>query len=158
MWAMTSSIVALGAGLAATQASTPALTAVGSPGFSAVSRVVSAARAAPQARTGSLMKPGTKVTMTMPPLAAIWRSTASGTLRGWAVTACAEEWEKITGASDTRMASTMVSSDTWLRSTIMPRRFISLTTSSPKAFSPFHLGASVPLSAQVVLLEWVSVM
>ena len=70
----------------------------------------------------------------------------------------AEEWEKMTGASDTRMASSMVSSDTWLRSTIMPRRFISRTTSSPKGLSPPHLGASVALSAQVVVLEWVKVM
>src|SRR5690606_14192543 len=96
------SIVALGAGLAAFQASMPAFTAAGSPGLRALSRVISAARAAPEARTASLMKPGTKVTITMPPLPAIWRSTASGTLRGWAVTARAEEWEKITGAEDTR--------------------------------------------------------
>ena len=74
------------------------------------------------------------------------------------VTARAEEWEKITGACDTRMASSMVSSETWLRSTIMPRRFISRTTASPKAFSPPHFGASVALSAQLVVLEWVRVM
>jgi len=56
------------------------------------------------------------------------------------------------------MASYMVSSETWLRSTIMPRRFISLTTCSPKGDRPVHFGASVALSAQVVVLEWVSVM
>ncbi|MNR03384.1 hypothetical protein D3C85_1192740 [compost metagenome] len=158
MWATTSSSVALGAGLAAMKASMPALTAAGSPGFRADSRDISAERAAPEARTASLMKPGTNVTMTMPPLAGIWRSTASGTLRGWAVTARADECEKITGAVETRMASVMVSSETWLRSTIMPMRFISLTTCSPNGDRPPHLGASVALSAQVVVLEWVSVM
>ncbi len=104
------------------------------------------------------MKPGTKVTMTTPPSSDIARSTLSGTLRGWSVTARADEWEKITGASDTRMASTMVSSETWLRSTIMPMRFISRTTSSPNGDRPPHFGASVALSAQVVVFEWVRVM
>ena len=64
--------------MAAMKAVNPALTASGSPGFRAVSRDISAERAAPEARTASLMKPGTKVTMTMPPLAGINRSTASG--------------------------------------------------------------------------------
>ena len=74
------------------------------------------------------------------------------------MTARADEWEKITGASEARMASSIVSSETWLRSTIMPSRFISLTTASPNGLSPPHFGASVALSAQVVVLEWVRVM
>ena len=46
--------------------------------------------------------------MTTPPFAGSLRRTASGTLRGTSVRARAEEWEKITGASDTRSASSMV--------------------------------------------------
>jgi hypothetical protein len=98
------------------------------------------------------------VTITTPPSCGISRSTLSGTLRACPVTARAEEWEKITGASDTRMASSMVSSETWLRSTIIPSRFISRTTASPNGDSPPHFGASVALSAQVVVREWVRVM
>ena len=158
MWATTSARVASGVGWAADQAVSPASTAVGSPGFRVLSRASSPARSAFQARTRSETKPGARLIITIPPSSGIIRSTRSGTLRGWAVIARAEEWEKMTGASDTRMASSMVSSDTWLRSTIMPRRFISRTTSSPKGLRPPHLGASVALSAQVVVLEWVRVM
>ena len=74
----------------------------------------------------------TKVTITTPPFAFIRASTASGTFRGWSHSARAEEWEKMTGASETRSASSIVSSETWERSTSIPSRFISRTTSSPK--------------------------
>ena len=57
----------------------------------------------------------------------------SGTLRATSVRARADEWEKITGASDTRIASSMVSIEVWDRSTSIPSRFISRTTSSPNA-------------------------
>lgn len=40
----------------------------------------------------------------------------------------ADEWLKKTGARLTSSASRIVATDTWDRSTSMPRRFISLTT------------------------------
>ncbi len=89
-----------------------------------------------QVRTASLTKPGTKVTMTTPPFSGRRRSTSSGTLRGWSVTARADEWEKITGASVTSRTSCIVSGDVWDRSTSMPRRFISRITSRPNRVSP----------------------
>ena len=52
----------------------------------------------------------------------------------------------------------MVSGETWLRSTSMPRRFISRTTSSPKGVRPWWRGVSVAESAQPVVRTWVSVM
>jgi hypothetical protein len=73
-----------------------------------------------------------------------------------------EEWEAITGARVTRSAWKKVSSETWDTSTIMPRRFISTTTDSPKPVRPACSGGGdsfVPEeSAQVVLKEWVRVM
>ncbi len=50
----------------------------------------------------------TNVTITTPPFACTACSTSSGTLRGWSQSARAEECEKITGASETRSASSMV--------------------------------------------------
>ncbi len=93
----------------------------------------------------------------MPPLAGSWASTSSGMLRGWSQTARAEECEKITGASVTRRASRMVSAETCERSTSMPRRFISRTTSSPKRVRPPATGLSVAESAHGRLSLWVSV-
>ena len=52
----------------------------------------------------------------------------------------------------------MVSAETWARSTSMPSRFISRTTSRPKGVSPWCAGVSVAESAQSVLEECVSVM
>ena len=52
----------------------------------------------------------------------------------------------------------MTSGDTWLRSTSIPRRFISRMTSVPKAVNPLCAGVSVAESAQSLLREWVSVM
>ena len=62
------------------------------------------------------------------------------------------------GASLTRMASSIVSGDVWLKSTSMPSRFISRTTSSPNFESPPSFGLSVPESAQRTLVLWVRVM
>ncbi len=82
---------------------------------------------------------------------------ASGTLRGTSFTARADECEKITGASLTRIASSIVPGETWLRSTSMPSRFISRTISSPNADRPPSFGSSVAESAHAVFFEWVSV-
>ena len=69
--------------------------------------------------------------MQVPPLSASRASTSSGTLRGWSHTAYAEEWLKITGAVAVSRVSRMTSWLTWERSTSMPIRFISRTTSRP---------------------------
>ena len=84
-------------------------------------------------------------------------STSSGALRGLSATARAEEWLKIAGTSATSRAARMVSAETWERSTSMPIRFISRTTSTPKRDNPPRTGASVAESAQGTLLLWVSV-
>lgn len=55
--------------------------------------------------------------------------TSSGTFRDELHTDAADEWLKMTGALDTASASRMVRTDVCERSTIIPRRFISLTTS-----------------------------
>jgi hypothetical protein len=64
----------------------------------------------------------------------------------------------MTGASETRSASSIVSSETCERSTSMPSRFISRTTSSPKRVRPPWRGASVAESAQSMVFPWVRVM
>ena len=74
--------------------------------------------------------------MTTPPLGPTRLRMSSGTLRGTASSAFADECEKITGASATRSASSIVSGDTWERSTSIPSRFISRTTSSPNFVRP----------------------
>lgn len=96
--------------------------------------------------------------MATPPLAASIRSTSSGMLRGWSQTARAEECEKITGATDVASASRMVVAATWERSTSIPTRFISRTTSRPNSDRPPTRGESVAESAQSVLSLCVSVM
>jgi hypothetical protein len=104
------------------------------------------------------VKPGTKLTITTPPFFGSCRRMASGTLRGTSATARADECEKITGAWATRRASSMVSGETWLRSTSMPSQFISRTTSSPNFVRPPCSGLSAAASAHGVLLLCVSVM
>ncbi len=96
--------------------------------------------------------------MTIPPFAFTAGSTLSGTLRGCGLTARTPEWLNITGACEVSSASFIVASLTWLRSTIMPMRFISRTTCRPKSVSPSCAGASVAASAQLRFFEWVSVM
>jgi hypothetical protein len=83
---------------------------------------------------------------------------SSGTFRGTLHRARADEWEKMTGASEMRMASSMVSGAAWERSTSMPRRFISRTTSSPKRVSPSWRTVSPAESAQSRVTLWVRVM
>ena len=90
-------------------------------------------------------------------MAAIRSSTSSGALRGLSVTARAELWLKITGASATSSAARIVSAETCERSTIIPIRFISRTTSRPKAVNPPTAGRSVAESAHGVFALWVSV-
>ena len=104
------------------------------------------------------MNPGTIVTITTPPLPGSRRSTSSGTLRGWGVTPPAELCEKITGARLAAIAWRMTSGETWLRSTSMPRRFISPTTATPNGDRPLCFASSVALSAHSVVWLWVSVM
>ena len=126
-----------------------------------VEEIPSAAAASAASRSHSLAAGdtnfGTKVTMHTPPLAGSRSSTSSGTLRGWSQSARAEECEKTTGASVVSRASRMVSAETWERSTSMPSRFISRTTSRPNALSPPSTGSSVAESAQGTLSLWVSV-
>ena len=121
-------------------------------------RAASALSPASQSAHSCETNAGTNVTMQTPPLPASRASTSSGTLRGWSQTARALEWEKITGASAASSASRMVAGDTWDRSTSMPSRCISRTTSRPNSVSPPACGSSVAESAQRTLALWVSVM
>jgi hypothetical protein len=70
-------------------------------------RFLSRALAA-QAQVSAFRKPGTKVTITTPPLAGSSASTSSGTLRGCGLSAKALEWEKMTGARLAAIASFIV--------------------------------------------------
>jgi hypothetical protein len=103
------------------------------------------------------MNSGTNVTITTPPFFGSSRRMSSGTLRRWSFTALAEECEKMTDAALTRMASAIVSGEVWLRSTSIPRRFISRTTCSPNSDRPPAFGVSVPESAQGTFVLCVSV-
>ena len=96
--------------------------------------------------------------MTTPPFAGTRRRMSSGTFRGWSFTARAPECEKTTGASATSRAAAIVLGATWLRSTSIPSRFISRTTSTPKGVRPPWRGSSVAASAQRVVFQWVRVM
>ena len=97
-------------------------------------------------------KPATNVTMHTPPLAGRRRRISSGTLRGTSQMARADEWLKMIGASLASSASAMVLGATCDRSTSIPRRFISRTTSSPKRVRPPCFGSSVAASAHRVVL------
>src|SRR3712207_7378253 len=94
------------------------------------------------------MKPVTNVTITTPPLSRTRRRMESGTLRGTSAMARTDECEKITGACVTSSASLIVAGETCDRSTSMPSRFISRTTSSPNDVSPPCLALSSAASAQ----------
>ena len=63
----------------------------------------------------------------------------------------------MTGAVETSSASRMVSALTCDRSTIIPSRFISATTSRPTSLSPPSTRSSVAESAQATLSLWVRV-
>ena len=82
----------------------------------------------------------------------------SGTLRGTSVSARADECEKITGDADTLRASLIVAGDTCERSTSIPSRFISPTTSRPKSVRPPWRTVSIAASAQSSVTLCVSVM
>ena len=110
-----------------------------------------------QAAAASVRNSGTNATMQTPPPVAIAARTSSGTLRGESVRARAQEWLKRTGATATSSAWRMVSVDTWDRSTSMPSRFISRTTSTPNRVSPPATGTSVAESAHGTLSLWVRV-
>ena len=79
-------------------------------------------------------------------------------LRGTRAMARAEECEAMTGAVLIASTSSNVASETCEMSTIMPRRFISRTTSRPKSLRPALLGVSVDESAQSTFTLCVSVM
>ncbi len=104
------------------------------------------------------MNPGTNVTITTPPFCGISARTSSGTFRGTSQRARADECEKMTGARVTRSASCIVAGATCDRSTSMPSRFISRTTSSPNAVSPSCSGCAPAASAHGRLALCVSVM
>ena len=112
-------------------------------GDTALSRSCSAVCRLFQALTFGETKPGTNVTMID---ARRFSAASSGRRRARCArdrsAARATECEKMIGACDTRIASSIVSGDTWLRSTSMPSQFISLTTSSPKADRPPDFGVS----------------
>ena len=103
-------------------------------------------------------KDGTKVTITTPPFFGTRARIESGTLRGKSTRARDDECEKMTGDSVTSRASLITPGDTCDRSTIMPIRFISRTTSRPNAVSPPWAGLSSAASAQSSVTLWVSVM
>ena len=149
--------VAIGRGLAASKARWRSMAGgVVSSGSKPWARMFSSAARVHSMAAGR-MNFGTKVAIATPPLAGSWASTSSGMLRGWSQTVRDEECEKTTGASVTRRASRMVSAETCERSTSMPSRFISRTTSSPKRVSPPATGSSVAESAHGTLSLWVSV-
>src|SRR2546430_1377755 len=108
-------------------------------------------------RTASETKPGLKFTITTPPFARTILRIESGTLRTWPVSARAEECENMMGARVVWSASDIVASLTWERSTTIPSRFISCTTSRPNAERP-RRAVSVEAVAHERLRQWVSVM
>ena len=83
---------------------------------------------------------------------------ASGKFRVTSVSARQDEWEEISGATETSRACAMTSGEVWARSTSMPSRFISRTTSRPKSVSPPWRRTSLQESAQSRVTLWVSVM
>jgi hypothetical protein len=100
----------------------------------------------------------TKVIMITPPFLGSRRRIASGKFRVTSVRARHEEWDEITGAADTSSAWPMTSGEVWARSTSIPRRFISRTTSRPNAVRPPWRRTSLQESAQSRVTLWVSVM
>ena len=66
--------------------------------------------------------------------------------------------ENITGASATSRALLITAGETCERSTIIPSRFISRTTSLPNGVRPLCFGLSVALSAKSLAVAWARVM
>ena len=102
------------------------------------------------------MYSGQAVTQTTPLLSATALAMSSVMLRGWSTRARIDECDAMTGFSVIAMTSQNTLSEAWETSTIMPRRFISATTSRPKSLSPSWRAASVAESAQLWVLKWVS--
>jgi hypothetical protein len=157
MWSATSATPHGGHGLAAIQAARAAAQAGPYSSRPAANRSSSAPSRCCQARHGSVRKPGTNVTITIPPVSRTRASTSSGTLRGWSHSARALEWEKNAGAVDTSSVACMVLGATCERSASMPSRLHSRTTSRPNPVSPPTAGTSVALSAHGVFRLCVSV-
>lgn len=67
--------------------------------------------------------------------------TSSGTFLGTSCTARADEWDQMTGALEYLNACFAVSSEVWLRSTSMPRRFISSMSAYPNSERPPQRGS-----------------
>ena len=63
----------------------------------------------------------------------------------------------MTGAREASRASLIVSTEVWDRSTSIPSRFISATTSRPNGERPPCRGTSVPESAISFAVLWVRV-
>ena len=78
----------------------------------------------------------TKVIMMTPPFFGRRRRMSSGKFRVTSVSARQDECEEMSGASDVSRAWAITSGEVWARSTSMPSRFISRTTSRPKSVSP----------------------
>ncbi len=150
--------VATGRGFASSKACcTFIASAVISRWWKPCARMFSSARRVHSTASGSTNF-GTNVTIATPPLPGSSSSTSSGTLRGWSHTARADECEKITGATEVASAARIVVAATWDRSTSMPTRFISRTTSWPNGESPPTPGSSVAESAHAMLSLCVRVM
>ncbi len=66
-------------------------------------------------------------------------------------------WLSTTGARDTSRILCCAAWDVWAQSTIMPRRFISSTTSTPNSVMPPCRASSVALSIQSRVSLWHSV-
>ena len=89
--------------------------------------------------TAGLTKALPKATWTTPPFAATFFASPSLMLRSKPGVKCRNaECEAITGTRLSRIASSVAASERWETSTMMPRRFISATTSLPNGLRPFQ--------------------
>ena len=150
MWSATWSIVASGLGCVLAQSAENRLERDEVPGVDAHLAAAAAASTRHSAVAGETNS-GTKVTMQTPPLAGSAASTSSGTLRGVSHRGLGRRVAEDHGGVGRVEGRRIVVAATWLRSTIIPRRFISRTTSRPNSVSPPTRGASVAESAHGVL-------
>src|SRR5438034_250913 len=153
MWSATCASVAFG--VRAAHAFVESATVIGSAPVARSERI-RASMLSSYRRTASETKPGLKFTMTIPPFLGTSLRIESGTSRAWPVSARAEECENMTGARVVWSASDIVASLTWERSTTIPSRFISCTTSRPNAERP-RRAVSVEAVAHDRVRQWVSV-
>ena len=87
---------------------------------------------------------------TMPPQAPMARMMSSVLLRGIGLALARLAWVMDTGSTEQSMASRVVRGPTWDRSTRMPRRLHSATTSRPNAVSPSSTVSPHPLPTRLV--------